>query len=491
MEAREGSDPEQSALDRVEATDAEFAFDAVCADWFDARGEWDLGQEGHLDEYWTAMFKGGQSLTREDPYESAPIVHIELTLRPSHPWVPRLRVLDDQWVELNLGKSEAHRVDVFRDPFDPEPQITGIADAPEPSSRSPQLSKAFGMDSWPDASPRDLLGLFGSIPTIEQLISFDVGQGSATCLVAACECGLHRTALDCLCQPPGQCNDHGCPCGCISCYGYGQCPCGLPICYFDLGCGTYRNVRTRPQDIRFCPCSNPPIILSHWDTDHWAGAYRDCRFLQAKWVAPRQRIGPTHAKFASKILQSGGSILIVPASARCVMWCNRRQSLELYRATGKDRNNSGLIMQVWNQRAGKEWLLTGDADYKHVPNLPDEVAAMTVPHHGASPCGTPPPRPSSNRASRLLYSFGPGNRHGRNGVSHPRPETVNALSRRGWTSPGWRPDSPGDGIAGGTTLATANHSGNQRGWVGAGWDLRPAEPVHLMRCLGEMHPPRT
>lgn len=145
------------------------------------------------------------------------------------------------------------------------------------------------------------------------------------------------------------------------------------------------------------------------------------------------------------------------------MWSNRRQSLELYRATGKDRDNSGLIMQVWNQRTGKEWLLTGDGDYKHVPNLPDEVAAMTVPHHGASPCGTPPPRPSSNRASRLLYSFGPGNRHGRNGVSHPRPETVNALSRKGWTSPGWKPDSPGDRTAGGTTLAMAHHSGNQRG----------------------------
>ena len=491
LEAHEGNVPERSALDRDDATDAEFAFDAVCADWFDARTDSVLGLGERLDDYWTGIFAGGQSNTREDPNASVPIVHIELSLRPSHQWVPRLRALDDQWVELHLGSPRAPYVDVFRDPFDPEPQITGIAEAPERSSRAPQLSKAFGMGCWPDASPRDLITLFGYIPTIEQLISFDVGQGSANCWAAACECGLHSTALDCICQCPGQCRDHSCPCGCASCCGYLQCPCGFPICYFDLGCGTYRNARTRPQDIQFCNCSNAPVILSHWDADHWAGAYWDRRFLESRWIAPRQRIGPSHVKFASEILQSGGSILIVPDNARCVTWRDRRQSLRLSRATGNGRNSSGLIMQVRNRRAGKERLLTGDADYKHIPHRPDEVAAMTVPHHGASRCGVPPPRPSSDSASRLLYSFGPGNRHGRKGVSHPRPETVNALSRMGWTSPGWRPDSPGDGIAGGMTLATAQHSGDRRGWVGAGWDLEPAEPVHLMHCLGEMDPPRT
>ena len=89
------------------------------------------------------------------------------------------------------------------------------------------------------------------------------------------------------------------------------CTCGLPICYFDLGCGVYRNARTRPENLQFCNCYNPPIILSHWDADHWAGTNQDRRFLQSRWVAPRQSVGPSHTKFANKILWSGGSLLIV------------------------------------------------------------------------------------------------------------------------------------------------------------------------------------
>ena len=76
-------------------------------------------------------------------------------------------------------------------------------------------------------------------------------------------------------------------------------------------------------------------------------------------------------------------------------------------------------MQVWNRREHKRWLPTGDADYKQIPNLPREAAAITVPHHGASRCGVSPPAPTSTCATRLPYSFGLGNKHGRYAVSHP------------------------------------------------------------------------
>lgn len=335
--------------------------------------------------------------------------------------------------------------------------------------------------------------MFGSLPPTGQLISFDVGQGTTTCLARACRCLLCRDALHLEDRSgiaygePSWIHAH------LSRRVEDACASGLPVCYFDLGCGVYRNARTRPHDTRFCNCSKPPVILSHWDTDHWAGAYGDTRFLRSRWVAPHQSIGPTHAKFASKIVQTGGSILIVPNGPQRVSWWGHGKEVTLRKATGSGRNDSGLVMQVWNRCEGKNWLLTGDADYQQIPNLPSESAAISVPHHGACRCAGREsiPRPSSKSASRLLYSFGPGNEHGRNGVSHPRRATVDAHVNAGWNSPGWDSGPPGDAVANGTTLATAQHPSAHLGWAAVGWDRKPTRPRRLMRCLGVTTRPQT
>ena len=496
LEGSEGVDSDPAPPDREEAPDAVISFDAVHADWFGTSQESYFGFDGleeRVRDYWSGMFGGERLESPDDPYAPIPAFRIEVSLRPDHPWIAQTLDARDQWVELNLGESGEYEVDVFRGLFDLDPGVAWISDRPRPvrPQLATQLSTAFDMDSWPDASGEDLKGLFDSLPPIDQLISFDVGQGTATCLARACRCLLCRDALDIedhstvAYGEPSWIYEHLSRCIEEACVG------GLAVCYFDLGCGVYRNARTRPCDIRFCNCSDPPVILSHWDADHWAGALEDTRFLRSRWVAPRQSIGPTHAKFASKILQSGGSILIVPNGPRSVSSCGHREEVTLQRATGSGRNDSGLVMQVWNRCEDKKWLLTGDADYKHIPNLPNEVAAMTVPHHGAARCGVPPPRPSSDSASRLLYSFGPGNRHGRKGVSHPRRATVDAHVNAGWKSPGWDSGTPGNAVANSTTLATAKHPCDHLDWAAAGWDRKPTRPGRLMRCLGVTTPPQT
>ena len=45
--------------------------------------------------------------------------------------------------------------------------------------------------------------------------------------------------------------------------------------YFDLGGGIYRNGPTRPKPLRFCWHVDAPIVLSYWDSDHWAGEIAD------------------------------------------------------------------------------------------------------------------------------------------------------------------------------------------------------------------------
>ena len=150
-------------------------------------------------------------------------------------------------------------------------------------------------------------------------------------------------------------------------------------------------------------------------------------------------------------------------------------------------------MKVRNRHEDKDWLLTGEADYKHMPNPLSKAAAITVPHQGASKCRTDPPKPSSQSASRLLYSFGLGNKHSRNGVSHPHCATVDAhVSRQlGSISPDWKSKTLGYAVAGGTTLATAQHPRTPLGWVAAGWGRIPPPTRHRMCCLGMAKPPRT
>lgn len=499
IEGSDGFDSDPAPRDQDEAPNAVISFDAVHADWFGASQESFFafdGLEERVGDYWNGMFGGERVESPDDPYEPVPALRIEVSLRPDHRWIAQVLDARDQWVELNLGESGEHRVDVYRGLFDPAPVSRRVSGAPKPiqdSQLATQLSTAFDMNSWPNGSDKDLKGVFDTLPPIEQLISFDVGQGTATCLARACRCILCRDALDL--------GDHATVAYGKPSWSYAHlsrcieeaCESGLPVCYFDLGCGVYRNARTRPHDIRFCNCSNPPVILSHWDADHWAGALEDTRFLRSRWVAPRQSIGPTHAKFASKILQSGGSILIVPDHPRSVSWSGHCELVTLQRATGSGRNDSGLVMQVWNRCEDKNWLLTGDADYQHIPNLPCESAAIAVPHHGASKCigKKSLPRPSDTAESRLLYSFGPGNKHGRYGVSHPRRATVDAHLNAGWKSPGWDSGTPGGAVAHGTTLATAQHPSTHLKWAAAGWDRTPPPPGQLMRCLGVTTPPQT
>lgn len=201
LEGSEGVDSEWAPRNQEEARNAVIAYDAVHADWFASSQESFFvfdGLEERLGDYWSGLSRGRQSNSPDDPYEPVPAFRIEVSLRPSHLWFKQALELGDQWVELNLGESGEYEVDVYRGLFDPEPENTRISGAPRPiqgSRLATQLSTAFSMDSWPDASDGALNGLFDSLPSIEQLISFDVGQGSAICLARTCWCRLCRDAL--------------------------------------------------------------------------------------------------------------------------------------------------------------------------------------------------------------------------------------------------------------------------------------------------------
>lgn len=407
--------------------------------------------------YWRGLFYG--EIPPEDPFEKVPIFRIEITLRRSDPLFDRAIRLQDQWVELFLENDGLVPVDVYGGLF-AAPVEAYLAKQPEISPNAHLLAEAFDMDTWPDASDSDLDKILQPKCKFDQLAMLDVGQGSAHALM---------------------------------------CECGFPVLYSDVGCGVYRNARTRPGTVRFCLCNDPPVVLSHWDADHWSGARQDTELLKKRWVAPRQSITTVHTTFANDILRAGGSIHVVANGAPPRSWNNGSQTLHLSRATGSKRNGTGLVLSVEDRNHGTSWLLPGDAGYADLGTaLPPSACAVAVPHHGASmPAKHVPPVPAQGYA-RALYSFGPDNKHGRTNVTHPVQSTVDAHTAANWQSPGWPPPGPpGTALAGGDTLATAQNtsphqSGGSQHMKGAraGWTGPPGQPAHYSSCSKNMPIPQ-
>ena len=434
-----------------------FVFDAVDADWegFRTGGPFDL-QSGDLLERAEAHWRGNMDrsgFAGPGGYADVPIYRIEFTLPPGHKLFKYFPRSEEPWITLTLTDQETDTpVDVYGGLFAP-PVRAFMHAAPEPAPAVP-LGTIFDMDTWPDAAKPDLLNALHPQCELEALVCFDVGQGAASALL---------------------------------------CKCGKPIYYFDTGMGSGRNAPTAPSRVDFCTCSRPTVILSHWDTDHWAGAASHTKLLAMIWIVPRQTISMTHAAFANDILMAGGTILVVGHRAGPHTWSSANQSYELDRATGSGRNASGLVLIVNDVASRRSWVLTGDAGFDVIPHaVPSDIAAMVVPHHGADmgPSSSSSAYPRSGSAyARLFYSFGRDNSHGpkRPFVRHPVAATLKAHS--GWGHGSWSPTSPGESVPGGDTLATSVHSvtgppalsGRHLDGAAAGWTGAPALG-HLASC---------
>ncbi|MBT4034755.1 MAG: hypothetical protein HN590_11360 [Calditrichaeota bacterium] len=195
-----------------------------------------------------------------------------------------------------------------------------------------------------------------------------------------------------------------------------------PLCYFDIGAGSFRNGFTKPRNLKFCWTKRPAIILSHWDTDHYWGAYFDIKAHKQTWIVPRQAIGPYDLRMVNKILSAGGTLLV---------WGNHPSHIDvsfgrIIRCTGTNMNDSGLALIV-NFNMSTHALLPGDAKFRFIPGvLNKEFHHLMAPHHGALLNTTRVPVPIGQVKS-CVYSFGINNSH-----YHPSIVSVNALMQSEW-----------------------------------------------------------
>jgi hypothetical protein len=457
------------------ADELTFVLDAVDADWngFEEGGQFNLSDPyltQRIAAHWRGRFEGGGP-DGPDGYEQVPIYRLELSLSPGDDFFEQLPRGEERWISLELSDVKSQTpVDVYGGLFAP-PTRAYLHTAPATAPSGP-LSILFDMITWPDASHADLIEALLPQCELKALVCFDVGQGSASALI---------------------------------------CKCGKPIYYFDTGCGSGRNAPTAPPIINFCTCSSPTVILSHWDTDHWAGASGHPGLQKCKWVVPRQTISTTHTAFANDILKAGGKIHIVGNGASPMIWSwppqitwnwgdkitwsSGQQDYDLRRATGKGRNGSGLVLIVTDRTFGRSWVLTGDAGYHLIAqSAPVDVAAMVVPHHGADMGANSAPFWRSPKGyARLFYSFGPGNGHGPKTppVRHPVSAAVTAHQNRNWDHGSWTAATAGQLLAGGDVVATATHVSTHLQGGAAGWNGPPTSLNHLTVCAHAMPVPQT
>jgi hypothetical protein len=435
--------------DLTDAEEALIAFEAVDADWLMRWPGFNGGRDStEFLEQWAAYWQGlGDPTARrgDDRYAEVPIYRLEMTARRDDWFFQELEKhhQDPRWMEFIADPDGERTVDVFGNLFT-APVEARYHMRHESGMLSRALNIVFDMDTWPDA---DAAAISGSLsPAADYLAVYDIGQGSANGLL-----GSDRR----------------------------------PRLYFDLGCGVYRNASTAPTNLKFCWTHQPSIVLSHWDADHWAGANKDNQALSHSWITPRQRIGPVHSTFASSIVNAGGTVLVWTSPSTISLRIGQR-SLELSLCTGSGRNGSGIAMTVEDGHTHQSWLLTGDAGYHQLRSgPPSDLSAVVVPHHGANMGPhSQAPSPGTNLSyKRLLYSFGPGNSHGKTAVRHPTTHAVMQHQAQGWQHGTWRnAANPGTSRAGQDVLATAEHLSNHLDGAIVAW----AQPPNLspLPCAG-------
>lgn len=239
----------------------------------------------------------------------------------------------------------------------------------------------------------------------------------------------------------------------VAVYDVGQANCnaviranGRPLIYFDMG-WPWSSTAAPVQVPNLLRGNRAPVVLSHWDFDHWAFALQSRgrggkgvvvkpEALERNWIARKpelkaHRLGPTHIAFAIALLKVGKLLLWPDATKTLDATGLRLIACKPKGAALSDRNNTGLAMRV--QHVGDtglgDVLLTGDADYASISNADstalDGLTGLVVPHHGGATITSPP-------VPALLHSPAVISAHERNTYGHPKAAVIFGCISAGW-----------------------------------------------------------
>lgn len=342
-----------------------------------------------------------------------------------------LAELERLWFRIDLGGAEDDvPAQLYRNLFAAADDIPVHSIGQAEQDVAARLDKTDPLTGEPDATEAQIKSALSDISgqaDIAHIVVYDVGQGAANGLVA--------------------------PDGTVALYG-------------DFGGGCAANTATFPasQLAQFCFCRDPkpPIVLSHWDHDHWSSAGRDTRAHARTWLAPRQTAKGTkrgfhHASLVTAILGKGQLLLWPAASVSITVG-----QITIHQCTGASRNSSGLAVTVADPGSPRTEpaLLPADAGYADLPSsVPASFALIACPHHGGRSNSPTVPLAPGPAYQRLAYSYGPGNTYG-----HPRTPIRRKHDKAGWRDPQLRCMAPGH------VLNTADRACKGLGHIGFDWN---------------------
>jgi hypothetical protein len=379
MQQRDLPDVLYGVLDQAEISDdgsVVLMFGTVAGDWLQAQLA--SGVTVPLDPAASTQFYVSMPLyLLEVRYDPVDLTAIGGTIPLPTLVEEALLALEGIWVRIVLG-SGGRPAALFDNLFGP-PIDVGVVSieraAPDAGQFLNSLDPLDPATGAPDATEQEIENALRSSSAIDEIAVYDVGQGSANGLISSQEVA----------------------------------------CYFDFGGGAAPNTFTFPAAlVSFCQCNNPPIILSHWDHDHWSSEGRDIRVHTQTWIVPRQasnstKRAPHHSSLIKAIQAAGGTILVWPSG----LTTKRIGQLEISLCTGASKNTSGLALEVHppSGTSALPVLMPADAGYDDLRVVPTsgQHDAILCPHHGGRSNSPNIPKPPSGSYQRLIYSYGPSN----------------------------------------------------------------------------------
>ncbi|RXV69138.1 hypothetical protein D1006_29050 [Burkholderia stabilis] len=256
-----------------------------------------------------------------------------------------------------------------------------------------------------------------------------------------------------------------------------------PLVFFDIGKPLSVFDYTRPKHApQFFHCDHKkiaeefdwfhaPVVLSHWDFDHWAGVLE--RFhvvtdkhgnkhakltivpgaLQRYWIAPCQEhlgLGVTHLELIRQLLKTvnGASgltalqywpinLTALPFSHGVIV--KAHPDAHAGNTSSALRNNSGLVMLITPRaeqfaRQPAALLLPGDARHESIPvNWSGfDLVGLVVSHHGGK-MGSVPRAQNGGPLSTVVCSVGEMHPVEKTKpYGHPHDDTLLAHANEGW-----------------------------------------------------------
>ncbi|WP_456798077.1 hypothetical protein [Bradyrhizobium sp. USDA 4473] len=192
--------------------------------------------------------------------------------------------------------------------------------------------------------------------------------------------------------------------------------------YFDVGQPIWFHLHNVPAGFSPPDSNGGFVVLSHWDTDHYAYGRQNESFHKKHWFAPAQTsVGPNAHTFAMQLHSLRRLHLVAPGKSS-----RNRRGARIIRCTGNSVNGSGLALHL--RAVGRDILFTGDAEYHEIPSMQGiRLSGLQLPHHGGKLSGVAAIPSALAAPARAIISCGRPNRYG-----HPSVVTISSHMKANW-----------------------------------------------------------